>query len=319
MDPISAILDSLVLYRYSLVLALACAAGVCFFMACCSNRNVPSHRAAGCALTASILSLFFSRVIYWYSRPDQFSSFLQALTANSTEAFALAGVFAGCPLAVLLIGHKGSRKTMLDAMSVSGCFSMALGRLACFFTETNRGQMMTRLTSLPWAYPVANASGQLEYRFAVFLFQAMIAAALGIFLAVLFFRRKTRQGDITILFVLCYSASQVILDSTRYDSLYLRSNGFVSIVQVLSALALAAVLILLSIRAVRVHGLKKYLFLLWITLAALFGGTGYMEYYVQRHGREAAFAYTVMGIFLVSIVALGFLLWHLSRAAQTDK
>ncbi len=119
----------------------------------------------------------------------------------------------------------------------------------CFFTESDRGQIMAQFTGLPWAYPVANASGQLEYRFATFLFQAAVAACIGIFLAVIFFRRRYRSGDITLLFLLFYCASQVILDSTRYDSLYLRSNGFVSMVQVLSAVTLAVVLTVLSIRA----------------------------------------------------------------------
>lgn len=317
MNQIAAILDSLVLYRYSLILALAAGAGICFFMACCSYVQIPSPQAAAAALAAVVLSLPLARLVYWYGRPDSFASLHQAMTTATTEDFALAGAFAGCTLAALLLGGRGGRRRMLDCMSIAGCAAIALGRLGCFFTDADRGQVMTQLTGLPWAYPVANASGYLEYRFATFLFQAAVAAVLAVFLAVVFSRKK-RPGEVTVLFVLIYSASQVILDSTRYDSLYLRSNGFVSMVQILSAAALAVVLVMLCVRAVKIRGRKNWMIPLWAALVALFGGTAYMEYYVQRHGREAAFSYSIMGACLVCIVALGLFLWHVSQPSVNE-
>lgn len=314
MHPVSAILDFLVLYRYSMVLALAAAAGICFFMACCTHLQIQSHIAAGTALTAVLLSLFLSRAVYWYGRPNQFTSFFQALLSSSTECYALTGAFAGCLLAAITAGKQAGSRKILDCMCVAGCLAMALGRLGCFFSEADRGQVMTRLTELPWAYPVTDIAGNLEYRFATFLFQAAFAAVLGAFLTVVFLRKKSRDGDVTLLFMLCYSASQILLDSTRYDSLYLRSNGFISIVQVLSLIALASVLILLSVRNVKHLGSQKWMIVLWSLLLILLGSTGYMEYYVQRHGREAAFSYSIMGICLAVTVALGIRLWRNSLA-----
>lgn len=318
MNSVAAILNSLVLYRYSLILGLSGAAGLCFFMACCSHAQIPVFRSSVAAFLAVVLSLPLARLFYWYGRPDRFPSLFQAITSPDTEAFALSGAMAGCILAVFLSGRQVGWKKLLDCMCVAGCGAIALGRLGCFFTETDRGQIMTRLTSFPWAYPVTNASGQLEYRFATFAFQAAAAAALGIFLAMFFFRKKPRSGDTTILFLLFYSASQVILDSTRYDSLYLRSNGFVSMVQVFSAASLVSVLVFLCIRTAKRLGWRFWMVFLWISLVALFALTGYMEYYVQRHGREAAFAYSIMGSCLTSLVGLGLLLWHLSRKSEEN-
>ena len=312
MNPIAAILDLFVLYRYSLILALSAGAGICFFMACCSYYKIPGHRAAGTALMAVILSLVLSRLVYWYGRADSFPTILQALTTPGTKSLALSGAFAGCALAVFLFAGDGRRIKMLDCMCVAGCWAIALGRLGSFFNATDRGQIMMQLTSLPWAYPVANVSGQLEYRFATFLFQSGAAAILGLLLTRLF-RKKKCIGDVTLLFLLAYSATQVLLDSTRYDSLYLRSNGFVSIVQILSAVAMALVPVLFSIFAVKNVGMKGWMIPAWIAMAGLFGGAGYMEYYVQRHGREAAFAYSVMGICLAGIVLLGLVFWHQSN------
>lgn len=317
MNSVAAILDYFVLYRYSLILALAAAAGICNFMACCSYLEIPSYRCAAAALVTVLLSLPLSRLIYWYGRPDSFSSFSQALMVPYTEAFALPGVMVSAVLSVLAMGRQDERTKMLDCMSVAGCASLFLGRLGYFFSEKDRGQVMLHFTSLPWSYPVANGSGHLEYRFATFLFQALAAAVLGIFLAIVFFRKKNRHGDTAILFVLFYSACQIILDSTRYDPLSLPSNGFVSIVQVLSAIALVSVILLLNTRSVKILGFKKWMVPLWIFLVSLFAGVGYMEYYVQRHGRHAVFAYSAMGIYLAAIVDIGLLLWYLTQPHVT--
>lgn len=316
MNHVAAIFNSLVLYRHSLILALAAAAGICFFMACCSYVQITSLRASASALTAVILSIFFARLVYWYGRPDSFKSFSQLFTSPMSEAYALSGVMVGCTLAALLWGGRDHRKTLLDCMSVAGCASLALGRLSSFFTAADRGQIMHHFTGLPWAYPVANFSGQLEYRFAVFLFQAAAAAVLGLFLAVIFLRKKVPQGDVALLFLLFYSASQILLDSTRYDSLYLRSNGFVSMVQVLAGAALVSVIVLLSIRTVKKLGIKGWMILFWFFLCTLFGGVGYMEYYVQRHGSQAILAYSAMGIYLCTIAAIGLLFWYLSQSHE---
>ena len=318
MNPVAAILGSLILYRYSLILALAAAAGICFFMACCSYVQIPPRRAAAVVLSSVCLSLPLSRLVYWYGRPDSFASLSRALTAPFTTNFALAGAFAGCIVSAVAFGGRNNRRRILDSMSVAGCWTISLGRLGCFFTETDRGQIMTYFTGLPWAYPVENASGQLEYRFATFLFQALAAALLGVFLTTVFLRKKARQGDVSVLFFLCYSASQVILDSTRYDSLYLRSNGFVSLVQVLSAAALLGSIILLCVRNLKSRGFRFWMVPLWMILSALFVGAGYMEYYVQRHGREAVFAYSVMGSCLAVTVIIGLFLWRLSRSPATE-
>ena len=312
MYAIAAILDNIVLYRYSLILALASCAGICIFMACCSHCKIPVNRAAGTALMAVILSLIFSRLLYWYSRPDTFTSLLQIFLTPGTKYYALSGAFIGCGLSVFLCAGDGRRIKMLDCMCIAGCWAIALGRLGSFFTATDRGQIMMQLKGLPWTWPVATASGQLEYRFATFLFQSGTAAVLGLLLTRLF-RKKKWIGDVFLLFLLVYCASQVLLDSTRYDSLYFRSNGFVSIVQVMSTVTMVAVLIFISIFAVLNCGLKFWMIPAWIAMACLFGGIGYMEYYVQRHGREAAFAYSVMGTCLACIVLLGLIFWHHSN------
>lgn len=325
MNQIALITGSTTLYWYSIVLALSAAAGICAFMACCSHVGIHPLWAAASALLAVALSLVFSRLIYWYCRPDSFRSFGEALSDPSSGKRALAGVFLGCSLGAAVLGRwAGGLPRLLDCMSVAGCGAIFLGRLGNFFTSAARGQILTEMTWLPWAYPVMNAtSGELEYRFATFLFQSIIAGGLFVALAILFFSRRTKKflsgGDLTLLFLMVHGASQVILDSTRYDSLYLRSNGFVSMVQILAAVALGVSIILAAVRAVKANGLKKWMVAAWIILAGLFGLAGYMEYYVQRHGRLAFFSYDVMEHCLVGILVLGILLWSKSLKKSEAK
>lgn len=318
MNPIAFILADTTVYWYSIILALSLLTGVCIFMACCHYVDIRPLHAAATVVLSVVLGILLSRLVYWYCRPNSFSSWAQALTTPASGKMALAGVFAGCGLTVLILMKPfGETRKLLDCMSVAGCAAIGLGRLGNFFTTADRGQIMVEMISLPWAYPVLNStSGLEEYRLATFLLQAMIAGILFAVLAVLFFWPKVRkavpQGDIFLLFLMIYCASQIILDSTRYDSLYLRSNGFVSMVQVVAAVALAGCIVWIAIRAAKARGLQKWMFLYWAVFAGLFGLAGYMEYYVQRHGRLAFFSYDVMEHCLVLITALGILLWRKS-------
>ena len=126
----------------------------------------------------------------------------------------------------------------VDCMAVSGCAGIAVGRLASLFNSSDRGQVIENLKTLPFVYPVTNAvSGALEYRLATFMIQSMVALLLFAGLSAYYLSKdpkgRRKDGDTALIFLLIYGASQVVLDSTRYDSLFFRSNGFVSVVQVL--------------------------------------------------------------------------------------
>ena len=84
----------------------------------------------------------------------------------------------------------------------------------------------------------------------------------------------------------------------------MRSNGFVSIVQILCTVAVVVSIVTFSVRMVLARGFKWYFILLWVLQLASMGGAGYMEYYVQRHGDLAAFAYKNMGACLAVMVLI---------------
>ena len=321
MDRIAFIIGDTFVYWSSIVLTLAAATAICLFLAAYLGKSGNGVGAALMIPLALIGSLALGRLVHWYSRTDSYASLEAAMTELSSGGYALIGVFAGCFLAALLLRTLcivHDLPELLDCLSLGGAAGIAVGRLACFFNASDRGQILASVQSLPWAYPVTNAvSGAIEYRLATFVLQAMAAGTIFVILLLVFLvghgTKKLKNGNICLLFLLLYGASQAVLDSTRYDSLFLRSNGFVSMVQILSAAAIVLVAAVFSVRMVKARKLRLWQFPLWTLMLGCLGCAGYMEYYVQRHGDQAAFAYSVMSAALLAVVALVLITWALGK------
>ena len=308
MEKIAFISGETIYYWSSIVLTLATLTAICFFWSLYLGRGGNGIAAFSVIPLAIVLSLLLGRLVHWYCRTSSYDSFEAAMKPFSPGGYALLGVFAGCVLAAVvirLLHFDRNLPQMLDCMAVAGCAGIAVGRLACFFNSTDRGQIITSTQSLPWVYPVTNAvSGATEYRLATFILQAM--AALVLFLILLSFylpKKQRKDGDTALIFLLLYGVSQIVLDSTRYDKLFFRSNGFVSVVQVLGALGLLLVIVVFSARMVKARGFRFWNVLVWLGIAACIGGAGFMEYYVQRHGDLAAFSYSIMSACLLAAAA----------------
>ena len=324
MDKIAFYSGSTAIYWNSVILTLAAATAICFFLAFYLGKS--GNGAAGFAAVplGIVLSLICARFFHWYCQSDSYTGFTAAMTNYAEGGYALMGVFLGCVLAAaitrMICLHRNLPE-MLDAMSLAACAGMAVGRLSALFNASDRGQVLVSFRSLPIASPINNAvSGAVEYRLATFALQSMVALALLIGLTVFYVRGqkggKLRDGDTCLVFLLLYGASQVVLDSTRYDSLFFRSNGFVSVVQVLGAVALVLAMILFSRRMVKARGFRAWQIFLWLLIGIAIAGAGYMEYYVQRRGNEALFAYSVMSGCLAVVIALTLLIRSLAVGVE---
>ena len=324
MDKIAFYSGTAAIYWNSVVLTLAAATAICFFLAFYLGKSGNGAAGFGVVPVGIVLSLVFARFFHWYCQSDSYAGFSAAMGNFSEGGYALMGVFAGCAAAAgltrLVCLHRNLPE-MLDAMSLAGCAGIAVGRLSALFNASDRGQVLENFRSLPFAYPVNNAvSGAVEYRLATFAIQSLIALVLFAGLTVFYTRGqkrgKLRDGDTCLIFLLLYGASQVVLDSTRYDSLFFRSNGFVSVVQVLGALALVLGVIVFSRRMVKAQGFRAWNIFLWLLIVIAVAGAGYMEYYVQRRGNEALFAYSVMSGCLLVVVCLTLLMRTLAVSVE---
>ena len=327
MDKLAFISGETFLYWNSIVYTLAAATAICFFLAFYIGKCGNAVAGFAAVPMSIFLGLVAARFFHWYCRADSYEGFLSAMTDYTSGGYALMGVFLGCFLSaglLRLVRLSRSLPEMLDCMAISGCAGIAVGRLASLFNSSDRGQVLANFKMLPIAWPVTNAvSGAVEYRLATFMIQSLVALILFAGLSLFYIRGnkrdKLKNGDTSLIFLLTYGASQVVLDSTRYDSLFFRSNGFVSVVQVLGALGLGLAIFVFSKRMVKAYGLKFWQFLLWLPIAAGIGCGGFMEYYVQRRGNEAAFAYSVMSGCLVGVILLTLLIRFLTEKREENR
>ena len=324
MDKIAFIIGETFLYWNSIFLVLAVVTGCLLFLAFYLGRS--GNTVGGfLALPLSIsLSIVLARLIHWYCQADSYKSMISALTDYLSGGYALCGAFAGCLLAAILLRLCKAVKDLpelLDCMALAGAAAIGVGRLGCLFTAADRGNILEGSWGLPFAWPITNAvTGAAENRLAVFMLQSIFCGVLFLLLTVFWLinRKKNRSGDTCLLFLLLYGASQAILDSMRYDSLFLRSNGFVSLVQILGAVGAVIPIVIFSVRSVRIRKLRIWHPILWVLIAAGLGGAGYMEYYVQRHGDQAAFAYRNMGICLAVMVIIALVERTLAVSAEWE-
>lgn len=91
-----------------------------------------------------------------------------------------------------------------------------------------------------------------------------------------------------------------------------------SIVQILCAVALVAVMVFFTVPLFTAKKRKSF-FLLWLLFLAFTGGAGFMEYYVQRHGDQAAFAYSVMILCLTAMAVVATIAHSLGDRAAVPK
>lgn len=325
MEKIAFINGGTFVYWSSIVLTLAVVAAIAIFAGLYLWKSKNGMALSLTVPVALVLSVVLSRWIHWYCQTDSYDSLQAAMTDYTWGGYALMGAFAGCLLTACLmrlIRVSKNLPQMLDCMVLAGGVGIAVGRLAALFNASDRGQIVADTLGFPFAFPVTNAvSGAVENRLATFMLQSMSA---GVVVAILVLwmlvaaicRKKLRDGDVTLLFLLMYGACQILLDSTRYDSLFMRSNGFISIVQILGLVAIVTAIVLFSVRMIRARGFKWYAVVIWVMQLAMMGGAGYMEYYVQRHGDQAAFAYSVMGPCLLGIVVLTVAIRALAVSAE---
>ena len=321
MEKVAFIVGETFIYWSSIILVFAVTAAVFLFLALYIGKSRNILGAAMALPMAFVLSMVLARLVHWYCCTDAYESLHQAMTDYFSGGYALMGVFFGCILVACILRLLQIVKDlpeMLDCMALAGGVGIVVGRFASFFNSSDRGIILEGITELPMVFPVNNAvTGEVEYRMATFMLQAITTAIIVTIVTVVWLlgqrkNHKIKNGDAALLFLMAYGASQIVFDSTRYDSLYMRTNGFISIVQILGAVGLVLGIVVFSVRMVRNLRFKWWFIPIWVGMLALIGVAGYMEYYVQRHGHLFVFAYTVMSSCLLGAIVLSVVVYVLT-------
>ncbi len=245
---------------------------------------------------ALIFSVPLCRALHWYCHAEQYGSLVKAVTDYSSGSYVLSAALLGGWLAAWF-GAKlddGDSAKLLDAAAPGAALTVAFVRLSSLFNTACRSKIAISsraLQHLPLASGVTNSAGAVEYRFATFFIHFLLMLLLCGWLLCFFYRRRAvplkagrPEGDTIRMFLLFYSASELVLDSTRYDSSFLPFNGFISIVQIIAAVSILVLLIHYSRLSIRANGRRFWHWLLWLGWLLALAGVGITEYLVQRHG-----------------------------------
>ncbi len=236
----------------------------------------------------------FGRLVHWYSHYETYNGIWNAFrsfTGSYHEAGMVLGFFISAFFSSMVCMQE-DRKDFISAAAVGQMLFLSLVSLVSLFNSADRGKAVITDPSyqrLPISVPTLVASGDTEYRTAVFFWKFMVLLFIAVLSLIFHFTKKS-----VLYTYVCYFSSMALLDSARYDASFLRSNGFVSLMQVV-----AGVFLIVSIIAAVRHSVIKNRFRVWhvisvIVFLAGLGLTIYMEYYVQRHGNLYVFCYLVM-------------------------
>lgn len=309
MNPIAISTGSTVIYWSAVVIALGIAAGFAL-----SYSLYISHGGRSAAMWLLLpLALLFSvplcRAIHWYCHLEQYTSFIRAITDYSTGSYCLPGALLGAWLAALIVKKLGFERRiarLLDTFAPGAALAVAFIRLSALFNGSCRSKIAVTtpaLQHLPIASGITNSTGAVEYRFATFFVEFLLMLIAAAVLLEFFYRCRKRpmkrgssDGNTARYFLLLYSAIELLLDSTRNDSSFMKFNGFVSIVQMICAICIGALLIYYSRRSVKANGLGARHWVIWAVWFVGLAGTGVSEYLVQRHGNWYLGCYAAMTV-----------------------
>ena len=321
MNQIAVFYGNTTIYFSSILIALAILSAFIFSLAI----YMPRHR-FGVAMwifypTATVASVLASRIIHWYCNPEQYVDFHSAITDFTTGDYCIIGViFAVVAVSLLLrlLRLVRSHYDLLDAAAPGLAFIIAMVRFTHIFSDKCYGKMLIttpNLQHLPIAAPIIGSDGNAEYRFASFFVSFLIMLVATALLIISYLKKKETlpvsgstktsatgttyisDGHTFRMFLLLFSAEEVIIDSTRYDASHLFFSGeqfaglnkgasFMGLSQFISALILLYLFIyylVKSVKNVKATGAsKKYLIpsvILFVFGLAVAGGC---EYLVQR-------------------------------------
>ena len=306
-EPIAICIGSTVIYWSSIIITLAVVCAFALSFSLYTANGGSSNTMWAFLPMAVFLSVIFSRFIHWYCHSEQYNGMLKAMTDYSSGGYCLPGVMLGICLAVFLVKWiklAPGTAELFDALAPGAALGFALIRLSSLFTSFCRGKIVInnpKFQQLPLGSGIITTGGDVQYRFASFFVSFMLLSILCAALLCFYGRNRNtvmkrglQKGNVALMFLLFFASSEFIIDSSRYDSSFLRSNGFVSLMQILCAVIFVSILVYYSINSVKANGIRRYHYILWGIFLAAVGTTGYFEYLIQRHGDWYLLGYSVM-------------------------
>lgn len=240
------------IYWYGVVIATAVLLGALTAGLREKRSGMPRDTAVDFALIGMPVALVFARLYYVAFEWDRFRGDLSAIFDVRSGGLAIYGGVIGGALAAIFVAKKKKvlYGALADLLAPSLALGQAIGRWGNFFNQEAYGGLVQ---SAKWQFFPASvyieASGQ--WYMATFFYESVWCLCIWLLLEILVrkgFFRKRKPGDVFFGYALLYSAERAVVEGLRTDSLYF---GTVRVSQLLSALAIPAILVWFLIRAIK--------------------------------------------------------------------
>lgn len=322
MDNIAFMIGGLSITWHGLIFALALAGGSAAALLLCDVFGVKRSNVLYVLLGGFVAGMLFSRLVYWYCCPEKYSGFFDALFDFGHGGESLLGAMIGVVLAAFIVSRAGKEPflRLLDCLAPAGALAIGLGRLSSFFTADDYGKITYEAPEkqhFPIALSVEGADGMPVWRFPTFFYESIAGLLMFVLLIVMILRRfgdeydDRKRGSVFFMFLSMLCCSQIVFESTRYDVLYLRSNGFVSLFQIVGAAGVIGTFVFFAIRAAKARegeNVTGQLVMVSAVVLLLLGNAGYMEYLVQRHANQYFIYYPLMAACMAAVCTATWLL-----------
>ena len=239
MNAIAISVGSITVYWSSLIIALGVLAGLVMGLSLCRDDKCRASAVLCFYPPAILFSVFFSRLIHWYSYMEQYASFVAAVTDYSAGGYCVSGVVLGVLLAGAVVrwaGLVGRIGSLFDTVLPGVVLSVAILRLSESFGNICRSKISVTaplLQRLPFAVASTDSAGNVSYKFATFFVSFLLLALLSLVLVRLCVHRRdvpmlrgmSRTGNVARLGLVLFATIEIVLDSTRSDPVLSASSA----------------------------------------------------------------------------------------------
>lgn len=295
------------LYAYGLWLTAA--AGICLLLAAgrARRKGLAPNTIWLFGLTAIPLGVLCGHWFYCAVRANHlFPQHGVGLLFRPWEGgFGFGGVLGGCALAAYFTAKRTKQRPLavMDALAPIALLMIALSRMGEWLDGAGYGGIIEN-EALHF-FPIAIPNIYREHFFALFALEALVSLCLCYALLCLERRKPPREGNLFMLFLVLYGATQVILESLRRDQ-FLRW-GFVRVGQLTALVMVMLAMAVFTLRIRRLRGKTGRLALDW-ALVLLYTAVGIaMEFaFDKAFFLPNWLGYILMGIAFSGMAALAF-------------
>lgn len=312
MNNIALLMGDTVIYWNDLIVLLGIIAGGLFVFALRPFTRVKKKALLLWYIPAFFLSLLFARLLYYYCNPEQISTFFGDSSRGLFDNhFNVMGVIGGTVLAAVIIRRFQLVKhtaNLLDTTFPGVILAIAVIRLNYLFTDgfhsilSVSGPFWQRF---PFAVRTTDAAGNPSFVFAPFFISFVVLLAVVLVLTLVVRKHLKHPGDLFRLTLALFALSEIVLESTRYDSpkvhflllSFLNEYvGFISFSMFVCGICLLVLFLLYYFRTLRKEERPGHR----IHLIVFFAGFicfGVIEYLLQRYTTSAVLFHWLQALF----------------------